>query len=596
MIINSIQKEDITNEIMSWFKQATQYHQKGQRQQAKSYYQKILAKNSDHVDSLHLLGLIEAEDGNLTKGLEYINKALKQRPKFAPFYINRGLIHQRLQQFSEAENDFQTVIQLMPDKAIGYRKMGELESLRHNTKAAISAFEQALAKEPSCIEAHNQLGNLYLAQERYELAERHFEASLTNKADAAAVWNNQGVVLAGKCEFNKAMQCYQKALNINPNFADAYVNQGLALTSLHDYQAAEIAYKKALQLKPATPDLLLNIGNLFKAKNKLSEALDYFRRAQQLDANYPSATFNESLVLLLQGDYENGFAKYETRMGLKEHAKQHYSFDKPRWQGEDIDGKTLFVYVEQGMGDTLQFIRFLPVIKKRYAANIICEAQHRLLPVLRYLAPDVGVVERGQIPTHFDYYVSLLSLPHILKTTLNNIPYPEGYLQVLDQEKFAEVIPKNTKQLKVGLVWAGALQHKNDYNRSVSLTGLAPLFDLPDIKFYSLQYGERNADMQPYQTKIADLSQFNVSFVDAALLANHLDLIITVDTAMVHLMGAMGKRTWLLLPFAPDFRWLLDRDDSPWYQSVKLFRQNKPNDWSSVIDDIKQALINLKGN
>jgi hypothetical protein len=338
-------------------------------------------------------------------------------------------------------------------------------------------------------------------------------------------------------------------------------------------------------------EALTNLGTAFQAKNDLPAALANYRQAIALRPALPQAHFNEAVCLLLAGEMREGWQKYEYRWQC-EQRKFKRSFTPPLWLGADsLTGKTLLVYPEQGLGDTLQFVRYVPLLAAR-GATVLLEVQPRLHTLMNSLPGAKAVYARGEVLPDFDVHCPLLSLPLAFSTTLNDIPASVPYLQA-PADKVAHWRERlgSSHAPRIGVVWSGGPYHKTDHLRSIPLEQFKAVLD-PNIRFFSLQkeVKEPDAVILAATPEITPLGEQIADFADTAAIIANLDLVISVDTAVAHLAGALGKPTWILLPFAPDWRWLLGRDDSPWYPSARLFRQTTPGDWDSVLQRVRLEL------
>lgn len=434
-----------------------------------------------------------------------------------------------------------------------------------------------------------------------------------------------GSFLQEKGIFDEAVQCYQKAIAVNPNFTDAHFNLGVAYQQLGQHDKAELCYrqvialnpdhskaylnlgiafkeqglydeasaalKNALRIKPDYAMAYYNLGNVHLAKGQYNEAMEYYKKTISIDEEYAEAHWNIALLNLLSGNFKEGWQGYEWRWKLGDLAVKP-KFDKPQWDGSDINGKTILIYTEQGFGDTIQFIRYIPLIANR-GAKVIVECEKELIALLQNIEGVYNILQKGSSLPEFDFHCPLLSLPLIFKTTVENIPSQIPYLKV-DLElskKWQDKILNNSK-LNVGLTWAGNPELRRDYNRSCTFETFSQLLKIPDINFYSLQKGDSSYQIliNLEGLNILDYTEEFNDFADTAGFIENLDLVISVDTAVAHLAGALGKTVWTLLPFVPDWRWMLDREDSPWYPTMRLFRQPSIGDWKSVIERVEEEL------
>jgi hypothetical protein len=388
------------------------------------------------------------------------------------------------------------------------------------------------------------------------------------------------------------MECYQKALEIDPAFANAHNSVGAILQEKGEIDKAIESYKKAIEDNPDFYEAYFNIGIAAQwEKVHIDEAIKYYRDAIRVKPDFVEAHVSLSSVLLLSGNFKEGWQEYEWRRKLNDHSP--YDFTQPLWDGSDMSGRTILVYAEQGFGDTIQFMRYVPLIAEK-GAKVIVECQGELKPLLERMEGLEYVITQGARLPEFDAHCPLLSLPMILGTELKSIPANIPYISADPDvsKKWKDRIQKWKDNIKIGLVWSGDSKFKNDRLRSCALTTFSPLAKFEGTTYFSLQKGEtaEQAKTPPEGMEIIDFTDEIKDFGDTAGLIENLDLIISVDTAVAHLAGALGKPVWTLLTFASDWRWMLDRKDSPWYPTMKLFRQPSAGDWQSVIERVKKEL------
>ncbi|MBF0329840.1 MAG: tetratricopeptide repeat protein [Nitrospirae bacterium] len=449
---------------------------------------------------------------------------------------------------------------------------------------------EELKLNPDSAEAYNDLGIEYSLEKEYSKAIQCYRKALQLNPDYAEAYYNLANVHKTNVEFEDSVLLYKKAIELKPDFAEAYYNLGNALKEMRLYDDALTFYKKALELNPSYIEALNNIGVLLHDKIMFKNALELFHRALALDIAYPEAHFNRALTLLLLGNFKEGWEEHEWRWEKGDYLIHHRDFSQPHWNGSDIKGKTILLHAEQGYGDTLQFIRYAPLIAQM-GAKVIVECQPALVSLLKNTAGVNAAVSKGEAIPDFDLHCPILSLPLAFKTELSSIPANIPYIRPSEEiiAKWEKRIGGNKDRLKVGISWAGNPEHRNDRNRSCGFEVMKQLLDIQGIDFYSLQVLNKTGGVHP---KLIDFTEEIRSFEDTAGLISSLDLIVAVDTAVGHLGGAMGKEVWIMLPYVPDWRWLIDRDDSPWYPSMRLFRQTEPSDWNAVIDKIFYSLSN----
>lgn len=385
---------------------------------------------------------------------------------------------------------------------------------------------------------------------------------------------------------------YQKLIALRPDWAETYYNLGKALKQRGNFEEAIAHFQQALSKRADFVEAEYNLGHTLQELGKLDEAIACYNHVLELNPQFIDACWNRALALLLSGDFVQGFANYECRWQQAEFLKHNPRppYSQPAWDGSNLNGRTILIHGEQGFGDAIQFIRYVPLIQQRGGRVIVgCRA-----PLLRLFSTLSGIdrlVASGGFIPEFDVYAPLMSLPYLLGTTLETIPAQIPYLRA-PQSKILLKTPLRTHR-KVGMAWAVGNKDRSLLSkRSCELSHFLPLLGTPGIAFYSLQKGPRVAELEQLDDPrlVQDLNTHLRNFADTAAVIKQLDLVITVDTAVAHLAGALGKPVWVLLPFAPDWRWMLGRDDSPWYPTMRLFRQERPNDWSRVFSHVAEAL------
>jgi predicted O-linked N-acetylglucosamine transferase (SPINDLY family)/ADP-heptose:LPS heptosyltransferase len=497
--------------------------------------------------------------------------------------------------FPEAEAALHALTARAPERAMPWFLLGRVRHALGDNDAAIDFLRKAAELDPAMVPAHNDLGILLQGRGKLEEAEACYGRAIELAPHFAEAMSNLGAVLAERGRLEQATEWYNRALAERNDLPDAHNNLGSALVKLDRAGEAEALHRRAIELKPDFADAHYNLGVALHDQGRFDEALACYEKAIRLNPDSVDAHWNRAFVLLLKGDFAQGWREHEWRWKRKQQPPR--SFPQPLWRGEDIAKRTILLHDEQGMGDTLQFMRYAPLVAAR-GARVLLQVQR---PLLRLAAAslDVGieVFAEGDLIPPFEMHSPLLSLPLACGTMLETIPGPIPYIEV---DPAAAARWRNrigpAAGLKVGLVWAGNPQHKNDRNRSIALERLAPLFDAPGVRWFSLQVGERAADLARAPAgKIANLADRLTDFGETAAAVAGLDLVIAVDTATAHLAGALGKPVWILLPFVPDWRWLVGRDDSPWYPTARLFRQPVRGDWESVAQSVRAALAELAG-
>jgi tetratricopeptide (TPR) repeat protein len=391
----------------------------------------------------------------------------------------------------------------------------------------------------------------------------------------------EGAALHDEGRFDDALLLYDDAVGRWPTLALIWNNRGNTLLELGFFDQAEKSYRQALQLAPSLHDSRVALATCLQAQGEMQQALIECAKVLRADHEHAEAHWNYALLLLLQGNYATGFREYEWRWKKRRFTSPVREFLEPRWDGGDPSGKTILVYAEQGFGDTIHFSRYLPLLVER-GASVLFECHQPLTALMRELGSGITVLPFGQTLPAFDYHVPLLSLPYLFGSTFETIPVSVPYLAPPgDRLPFWKSVMPSGGGVKIGLCWAG--KQYPDAGRTIPAGLLAPLAACQNILFVSLQLGD---GVEKPAVPLNDLTMLVLDFADTAALIAQLDLVITIDTAVAHLAGALGKKTWLLLPFAPDWRWGLERGDCPWYPAMRLFRQQEAGDWGQVVAEV----------
>jgi len=542
------------------FQQALAWHQQGQWPLAAAAYQAVLEIAPKHFDALRLLGILHIQRGEPGPAIERLQQALCIDTTQANLYLNIGSAQHALQQTEAALQSYAVALQLQPDYAEAHYNRGlALQSLGQ-LEPAIASYRQALRFNPDFIQAYCNCGATLHLLKHLDEALASYQHALQRQPDHLLALYNLGLVLYDLNRPNEALACYDRALQLKPDFAEALCNYGVALQALNRLDEALACYTRALQLQT------------------------------EVDAGLAQTQWNAGLCHLLRGELELGWQKYEWGRACGQRGPQR-RFEQPLWLGDQpLQGKNILLHAEQGLGDTLQFCRYAPLVAA-LGATVWLEVQAPLHTLLTQLPGVAGVFEAGAVLPGFDYHCPLLSLPLALRTRLDTIPAQVAYLQS-DPAKTAHWSARlaSPHQPLIGIAWSGNATHKHDRQRSIPLAELAPLFTR-GARFVSLQTELRDSDREVLQHfKVLDVAPDLHDFTDTAALLSCLDRVITVDTSVAHLAGALGKPTTLLLPYAPDFRWMLDRDDSPWYPSMRLIRQRAIGNWGDVIAQVIESL------
>ena len=453
-------------------------------------------------------------------------------------------------------------------------------------------YRQILAKEPNHPDALHLLGVLGAQIGQTAAAIDLIRRAIAIKPTDAGFHNDLGNCLRNMKQLDQAVDAYGQAIRLKPDYMLALNNLGNALCDQGKLDEGIAAYRQALKLQRDFAGLYNNLGKALRDKHQLDESLAIFRQGLQLKPDYAELHHNFSLVLLLKGDYAQGWPEHEWRLRTRTSTSPRREFPQPKWDGSDLNGRTILLHSEQGLGDSIQFARYAPLVASR-GGKVIMQCQSPLCRLFHNLAGVTHVIANSNTPPDFDVHCPMLSLPCLFNTTVDAIPASIPYLQA-DGDLTRQWTQRlsSCAKTKIGLVWAGAAGHATDHLRSISPALFAPLAKVPGVELHSLQKGAAPTQLAalPPEMHLIDHTAQLDDFADTAALMANLDLIISVDTAVAHLAGALGKRAWLLLQYTPDWRWLLDRDDSPWYPTVRLFRQKFAGNWAEVIERVVGAL------
>jgi tetratricopeptide (TPR) repeat protein len=541
--------------------QALALRRQGQIAEAERLYASVLAIAPDNADALHSMGNLKLAHGEPGEALRLIGAAMATRTPTPRMLFDLGLAFNALNQYQKALDSFELAIQLQPDFFEAHGNRGAMLAALGRHDDAIESYRKALAIRPDFADAHCNLGSALTQLQRYDEALASLDHALALRPDYPDALYNRGNALKPLQRFEEALASYDRVIALQPNHADAHNNRGQVLRELERYDEALASYDRALALRP----------------------------------QHVMAHCNAAALRLLTGDFERGWAHYEWRWLKKSVIPTQRNFTQPAWNGGDpIAGKTILIHSEQGLGDTIQFCRYVPLVAAR-GAQVIFEVQKPLQALMTSLGGAAQVVQKGGPLPAFDLHRPLVSLPLAFGTRLETIPSTTGYLSAPAQHVTMWQSRLDGKSHpRIGLVWSGNPGHERDRERSIGLRSFLPLFDAfgADVTFVSLQKDVRAEDAALIKERadILDYGNAIEDFSDTAALISLMDLVISVDTSVAHLAGALGKPVWILLTYFPDWRWLLGRDDSPWYPPARLFRQDKSRTWDGVIAQVCQAL------
>ena len=566
--------------------------QQGRRESAAGFIGRAVALQPNSGAMHAQFGDVMVSMGRLAEATEAYSRAISAGFRHPVMFSNQGNCLKQLGRLNEAVFAHKQAISLKPDFAEAYVNLASALQNSGLLTDAIDACRKAILLKPDLAEAHYNLGVALEKNGDIDQSILAYQQAVTFKPDAAEFHSNLGNMLREKKRFDESIAAQQRAIALNPGFFKAYLGLGNAFRGKGDPDAAIAAYQQAIALNPNYGHAYCNLGAVYVELDQLDAAIAAHQKAIELLPHRGESHAVLSHSLLLLGRFEQGWEEYEWR-GIAEDLPPRRSFHEPKWEGSPLEGKTILIHAEQGLGDTLQFVRYLPMVLQM-GGKVIFECQPELIRLLGSITHGCQVIELNKALPPFDVQSFLLGLPRIFRTRLDSIPRQVPYLAADpdDIKVWQKRLEGNVTRLKVGLVWAGNPSHSDDRNRSIAVSRFAPLANVPNVDFISLQKGSAapQAIDPDLGFSLLDLTPNLKDMADTAALISNLDLVIGVDTAMVHLAGALGKPVWVLLPFSPDWRWMLDRNDSPWYPTMRLFRQPVRKDWDSVIQQIAQAL------
>ena len=542
-------------------REAAAAHRGGNFAEAESLYHRILKIDSRQFPVLMMLGILQAQRGNFPAAEQTLRDALTLNPADAGAQFNYGNVLLALDRLDDA----------------------------------FAAFGSALSLDPGLADAELNRGSILMLRNRFEEALACFEAALRINSNFAQAYSNRAHALDQMERFDEALATCDKALTINSRNAEFHASRANILQRMGRHVEALGSLFTALSLQPGNASFHFNRGNVLFDLKRFDEAFAAFDKAIALAPDFATAHYNEGFSRLLLGDTERGWKKYEYRWELPERRGAKRNFSQPVWLGDGpLTGKTILIHAEQGFGDTIMACRYVPMVAA-LGARVILEVQPALLQLMKGLDGVATLVARGSTIPQFDVHCPIMSLPMAFKSRLETIPNTVPYLRVREDKIDQWRSRLDGRGFKIGIAWAGNPTFKKDRDRSIMLKNILPISSVDGATYFSIQKDLRDTDaeMLSANPQIIHLGNNLNDFQDTAAAMMCLDLIISSDTAVVNLAGALGKPLWILLSFIPDWRWLLDRADSPWYPTARLFRQNKTGEWGSVVSDVRAELERL---
>jgi tetratricopeptide (TPR) repeat protein len=575
-------------------------HAQGNIEEAMAAGRQLLHHWPQHAPAHNLLGVLLAEQGRLSEAVDCFCRALQLRPDSPDALKNLHRACKQLGTEAAAVATLERALHLRPHDAALYYRLGLVLTRQNRLAEAADRLRQAVGLEPNHAEWHGSLGVAYLLGNRLPEAAGCFEQVLRLRPGYAEAHYNLGVVRLKQDRWREAAAFFEQVLEDRPAYADAHNGLGLALLRLDRLNEALAHFQRALDQKSDVADVYCNQGYALAVAGRHAEALASLDKALQLQPEHADAHFERALVWLLLGDWQRGLPEYEWR--LKTTRFPEVAARLPRWDGSPPAGRAVLLHAEQGYGDCLQLVRYAPLVRQR-GAQVVLSCPDALVPLLsRCAGIDRLVAASAPLPP-CDVQASLLSLPLLVGTTPETVPAPIPYLfaEAALVESWRQVLPPGGP-FKIGIAWQGNPSYRKDNLRSIPLRHFAPLAGLDGVQLYSLQKGHGSEQLRDLadRFRIIDLggrlSEQAGAFTDTAAALMNLDLLVAPDTAVVHLAGGLGVPVFAALSLAPDWRWLLGREDTPWYPSVRLFRQTERGNWDAVFQQIAAAVAQRLSN
>lgn len=578
------------------FEQAVEFFNKKDYDKSKTLYEEILKINPKSSNIYGNLGVIYKIKGDINTAIKYYVTAINLNPKNTLVYNNLGNAFKEIKNYKMAIRVYTDALKINPKDFNMFNNLGIVFELIGDSNRAIEAYKQAVKINPKYAKAINNIGVVLYKQKRYKESAQIFEIALQSDSDYNEVYSNKGAAYNKAKDYDKAIESLEMAILKMPNHGGAYTNLGNVYNKLHDYKTAAKMHEKSIELEPNGSNAYSNVGTSYKYLGLSDKAITSYKKAIELDPNFVNAHFDLATMYLASEDFKNGWKEYEWRFRKEEmipHIIKHKDiFTKPLFTGiEDIKGKTLLLHSEQGYGDSIQFIRFAPQLKEKFGCKIAVKCREGLKELFKTIDEIDVIVDRSEETPAFDYQLSIMSMPFILdmKST-DELPKKMPYLKAVFDKDLE--IKKEKDKINIGICWSASLTGESYEGKVFDLKFFEPLMNNPKINLYSLQVGDGSEDIKKfkYEDKIIDLTHKLTDFSKTASLINELDLVISSDTAVAHLTGALNKPVWIPLQKIPDWRWTNKGETTKWYPSAKLFRQKTAKVWESVFQSINAKL------
>jgi tetratricopeptide (TPR) repeat protein len=580
--------------VQELFAQGWHHHQADQYPQAEAAFRQVVQAAPDHADAWVLLAETCLLQGKAAEAETGYRQALQLRPDLVQVHANLGVALAQQGKHAEAVPSYRTALRSQPIHIDALSNLGAALTELDQIDEAVAVLRQALRLAPTFVKALNNLGKALIAQDKYVEAEAHLREALRLHPSYSMALSNLCAAVLKQGRHEEAIGLLRQALALEPHNANTHNTLGMALKEQGKVTEAVAHLEHAIRLRKDFPEAHANLGLARMSQGRHAEAVVHLQDALKLQPDYANAHKNLAMIWLQQGNYEQGWPEYEWRWRCKEFPRLTYT--QPRWDGAPLEGRTILLHTEQGLGDTIQFIRYAPLVQAR-GGRVLVACQRALIPLLTRCPGIDQLVPRGDPLPPFDVYVPLLSLPAVFRTTLATVPAQVPYL--FADKGLVEAWGRELSDgpgFKIGIAWQGSAGYTGDRDRSTRLAYFEPLARLPGVRLFSLQKGPGTEQLAEVSARFhvvdlgARLDERSGPFMDTAAVMKHLDLVVTVDTSLGHLAGALGVPVWVAQAFAPDWRWQWGQEGSPWYPTARLFRQTEWGRWEPVFARMAEAL------
>ena len=586
--------------------QAISLYQAGQLLQAEQICQQILRDYPQDAEALHMLGVIAYQVGESKIATGLISQAIEIDSNQYVFFNSLGAALQKQGSLEESIQAYQQAIQIQSGDADSYSNLGVALQDQGSLEESIQAYQQAIQIQPNHPEAYNNLGVVLKEQGRLEESIQAYQKSIEIQPKSAEAYHNLGNVLREQGSLEESIEAYQQVIQIQPNHPEAYNNLGVVLKDQGSLEESIQAYQQAIRLQPDYAEAYSNLGNVLREQGSLEESIEAYQQAIQIQPGSAETHNNLGLILLLLGDFHQGWKEYEWRLKCSNFSSENRNFPQPYWNGIHLNGKSVLIWAEQGIGDEIMFTSILLTLSQM-TEKIVIECNIRLVSLFQRSFPQIQFFPRQNPPNpklldkNIDYQIPMGSLGQWLRTSEDSFKESKQTYLTACANKSAKIRERYQKladgKLLVGISWKSTgINQRQALLKSTILEDWTSVLLQQDCYFINLQYGDVKEELEQFhlQTNLMIYQDEKIdslrSLDDFAAQTSALDLVISTSNTTVHMAGALGKQVWTLLPYIPDWRWMLDREDTSWYPSMRLFRQNETGDWSGVFSQVKSEL------